>query len=91
MLHEEGWETLKHLIETRRELKRCECRLEDIVEKFLNVEVVRWLAYAEKKKKREKILEKKDGTEWYRWFVRMNVQIKILCKISPSYGRGDWN
>ena len=80
MLHEEGWETLKHLIETRRELKRCECRLEDIVEKFLNVEVVRWLAYAEKKKKREKILEKKmvqnDIGGLSGWMSRLRFYVK---------------
>lgn len=66
MLHKEGRETLKHLIETRREVKRCECRLKDVVAKFLDVEVVKWLACAEKKKRREKILEEKDSTEGYR-------------------------
>lgn len=70
MLHKECRETLMHLIETRRELERCECRLEDVVAKFLNVEVVRWLACAEKKKRREKMLEEEDSKEGY---VRMNV------------------
>lgn len=59
MLHKEGRETLKHLIETRRELKRCECRLKDVVAKFLDVEAVRWLACAEKKRGGKRYWKKK--------------------------------